>query len=230
MKLLLLSNSTTEGFNYLEHAINEIKQFTEGINSIAFVPYAGVTINYNQYSDKVQNFFNKLNIRINSIHNGNPISIIKNSDAIAVGGGNTFQLLKSLYDNNLINLIRDEVKKGKPYIGWSAGSNVACPTINTTNDMPIVEPQSFQALNLIDYQINPHYSDAHPSGHHGETREQRIQEYEILNQDTIVVGLREGSMILIEDNTHTLLGTKSARIFKYGIQTYELTTNNNIVF
>lgn len=227
MKLLLLSNSTTEGFAYLEHANAEIEQFFgNGIKTIAFVPYAGVTFSYDDYAIKVQNYFNKFGIEIISLHSGNPSEIIKNSQAIAVGGGNTFQLLKSLYDNDLVGLIKDEVLNGKPYIGWSAGSNMACPTIRTTNDMPVVQPPTFEALNLINYQINPHYLDAHPSGHHGETREQRLLEYLELNRDIYVVGLREGSMIRVENNQHKLLGSKQARIFHYGKETYELETNN----
>ncbi len=227
MKLLLLSNSTTEGYTYLEHANAEIESFFgKEIKKLAFIPYAGVTISYDDYTTKVQNYFKKFDIEILSVYNGNPSDIIKNAQAIAVGGGNTFQLLKSLYDNKLIDLIKEEVLEGKPYIGWSAGSNMACPTIRTTNDMPVVEPQSFNALNLVNYQINPHYLDAHPSGHHGETREQRLLEFLELNKDIYVVGLREGSMIWIENGQHKLLGTKQARIFKNGIETYELDTNN----
>lgn len=229
MKLLLLSNSTTEGYTYLEHANAEIKSFFgNDIKKIAFIPYAGVTISYDDYTTKVQNYFNKFDIEILSVHKGNPSEIIKNAQAIAVGGGNTFQLLKSLYDYNLVDLIKSEVFNGKPYIGWSAGSNMACPTIRTTNDMPVVEPQSFNALNLINYQINPHYLDAHPSGHHGETREQRLLEFLELNREIYVVGLREGSMIWVENNNHKLLGSKQARIFKYGVETYELDANNLI--
>lgn len=231
MKLLLLSNSTTEGYTYLEHANQEIESFFgNDIKKIAFVPYAGVTISYDEYTTKVQNYFNKFEIEILSVHNGDPSDIIKKAQAIAVGGGNTFQLLKSLYDNNLVDLIKNEVLDGKPYIGWSAGSNMACPTIRTTNDMPVVEPPTFNALNFVNYQINPHYLDAHPSGHHGETREQRLLEFLELNREIYVVGLREGSMIWIENGQHKLIGTKQARIFRFGQDTYELDSNNLIHF
>lgn len=231
MRLLLLSNSTTEGFGYLEHATEEFKSFFNNkVKTIAFIPYAGVTFSYDEYTTKVQKFFNNLNIQINSVHTGNPKEIIKNSDIIAVGGGNTFQLLKQIYDNDLYDFIRNEVLNGKPYIGWSAGSNLACPSIRTTNDMPIVEPRSFNALGFIDYQINPHYLDAHPSGHHGETREQRLLEFLELNRNIYVVGLREGSSIQVENNKHKLLGVKKARIFRYGLDTQEIETNTNLDF
>ncbi|HRP02155.1 MAG TPA: dipeptidase PepE [Candidatus Kapabacteria bacterium] len=231
MYLLLLSNSTTEGFSYLEHANLEFANFlNDNIKSIAFIPYAGVTFSYDDYTHKVQHYFERFGIKINSVHLGDSIDIIKNSDAIAVGGGNTFQLLKSLYDNDLIEVIREEVKNGKKYIGWSAGSNIASPTIRTTNDMPIVQPYSFDALNLINYQINPHYLDAHPSGHHGETREQRLLEFLELNKDIYVVGLREGSMIRVDNCEHYLLGSKQARIFKYGQVTTEINPNSKLSF
>lgn len=221
--LLLLSNSTTHGFSYLEHALDSIKDFFgDDHKLIAFIPYAGVTFSHDDYEAKVASVFNSLGYSINSVHNGNPRAIIEQSDAIAVGGGNTFQLLKSVYEYELLDLIRTKVENGTQYIGWSAGSNLACPTIRTTNDMPIVEPRSFQALDLIEYQINPHYLDAHPEGHHGETREQRIEEYLVLNQDKYVIGLREGSTIHVSGDKHILLGSKQARIFKFAKKAYEI--------
>lgn len=223
MRLLLLSNSTTEGYSYLEHALEYIKSFLKNnIKTVSFIPYAGVTISYDEYEKKVNKVFNEIGYQIISVHKGNSKEIISNSDAIAVGGGNTFQLLKSIYDYNLYDLIKKQVMDGKPYIGWSAGSNLACPTIRTTNDMPIVEPPTFKAFNFINYQINPHYLDAHPTGHHGETREQRILEFIELNPNVRVIGLREGSIILVENNRSKLLGTKTARIFQKNFEIYEL--------
>jgi dipeptidase E len=231
MKLLLLSNSTTQGFTYLEHALTDIRAyFGESIKNIAFIPYAGVTVNYNDYTKKVADVFQTMNYNIMSVHTGNPKEIIKNADAIAVGGGNTFRLLEQIYTNDIFQLLIDEVKNGKQYIGWSAGSNMACPTICTTNDMPVIEPQSFNALNLVTFQINPHYLDAHPEGHHGETREQRIMEYIEINPDKYVVGLREGSTLKIVDNKIELLGTKSARIFKKGIESFEVNMGESLEF
>lgn len=136
--------------------------------------------------------------------------------------------MKSIYDNDIYNLIKSKVESGLKYIGWSAGSNLACPTIRTTNDMPIVEPPSFTAFNLINYQINPHYLDAHPEGHHGETREQRIEEFIEVNRDIYVVALREGSLIKVVGDSHKLLGTKTARIFKYDQARLEISPDSNL--
>ncbi len=231
MKLLLLSNSTTYGYSYLEHAFEDIKNFfSNNVKKIAFIPYAGVTISWDDYTEKVSNVFTNLDYQIISIHTGNPREIINSCDAIAVGGGNTFNLLKTCYENDLISLIREKVKSGVPYIGWSAGSNLTCPTIRTTNDMPIVEPPSFNALNLIPFQINPHYLDAHPDGHFGETREQRLLEFLELNKIMNVVGLREGSSLLIENNSIKLLGNKTARIFKYGSIAVEKSPGDDFSF
>lgn len=231
MKLLLLSNSTTQGYTYLEHAFDAIKNyFGTSVKKIAFVPYAGVTINWDDYTAKVAGVFSQLGYEIISVHSGDPESIIESADAIAVGGGNTFNLLKTVYDNGIFDIINSKVLAGMPYIGWSAGSNLACPTIRTTNDMPIVEPPSFNAFELVPFQINPHYLDAHPEGHHGETREQRILEFLELNRDIYVVGLREGSMIQIIDDKIELLGEKPARIFKFGNETFEVHPGSNLDF
>jgi len=231
MRLLLLSNSTTQGYGYLEHSFDEIKNFFgTKIKKIAFIPYAGVTISWDDYTAKVSNVFKNLGYEIISVHSGDPDEIIENCDGIAVGGGNTFNLLKTIYDNGLQDLIISKVNDGMPYIGWSAGSNLACPTIRTTNDMPIVEPPSFSAFDLIPFQINPHYLDSHPDGHHGETREQRILEFLEANKDLYVVGLREGSILKYENNTLQLLGNKSARIFKYGNEPIEVNPNDNLKF
>ncbi len=231
MKLLLLSNSTTQGYGYLQHALDEIKSFFgTGIKKIAFVPYAGVTVNWDDYTKKVSAVFSELGYEIVSVHTGDAAKIIESCDAVAVGGGNTFNLLKTIYEKDIYDLIISKVSEGFPYIGWSAGSNLACPTIRTTNDMPVVEPRSFNGFNLIPFQINPHYLDAHPEGHHGETREQRILEYLELNRDLYVVGLREGSIMQLVDGKLELLGTKPARIFKYGNETIEVQSGDDLNF
>jgi dipeptidase E len=147
-----------------------------------------------------------------------------------VGGGNTWKLLKMLQDKNLIEIIRQKILQGTPYIGWSAGSNLACPTIRTTNDMPVVEPASFAAFNLIPFQINPHYLDANPSGHAGETREQRIEEFIEVNQEIYVAGLREGTMLLLEESKLSLSGPRKVRIFKKGQSPMELGSENDLSF
>ena len=158
------------------------------------------------------------------------MAAVKNASAIVVGGGNTWKLLKMIRDNNLIDAIRMKVIGGTPYIGWSAGSNVACPTIRTTNDMPVVEPDSFGAFNLIPFQINPHYLDANPAGHAGETREQRIEEFIEANPGIFVAGLREGTMLLCENEKLSLLGPRKIRIFKKGTAPAELASKDDLSF
>jgi dipeptidase E len=147
-----------------------------------------------------------------------------------IGGGNTFALLKKMQEEDLLDVIFRRVKAGVPYIGWSAGSNVTCPTICTTNDMPIVQPESFRAIGLVPFQINPHYLDANPAGHAGETREQRIMEYLEANRSRYVVGLREGCMLRIDDNGIELIGSRPMRIFKKGMATYEVQPGEDISF
>ncbi len=147
---------------------------------------------------------------------------MRKAEAIVVGGGNTFQLLATLHAKGLVEAIRDRGRAGVPYVGWSAGSNVACPTMKTTNDMPIVEPKSLRATGLVRFQINPHYLDVHPQGHGGETREERILEFIAANPRLFVVGLREGSILRVEDGRISLLGEKSARIFLHGRAPWEV--------
>ena len=144
-----------------------------------------------------------------------------------VGGGNSFKLLNEVYENNLVNCIQEAVKGGTAYIGWSAGSNLACPTIKTTNDMPIVCPPSFSALNFIPFQINPHYIHGNPPGHNGETREQRLLEFLEVNPTIVVIGLREGTMLKIDGNNIKLIGDRTARIFKYQSDFYELNSEDD---
>ncbi len=140
----------------------------------------------------------------------------KLAQAIAVGGGNTFNLLHQLYQFDLIDVIRDHVNQGKPYIGWSAGSNIAGASIRTTNDMPIVEPQSFNALNLVPFQLNPHYTDHNPPGHNGETRAQRLAEFMVLNQEMPIVAIVEGTALKVEHDEMRLIGGEEGYIFKGG--------------
>lgn len=231
MRLLLISNSTNAGEEYLKYPENNIKAFLGGIGKVMFVPYAAVTFSYDQYQEKVQNRFSGFGCEVDSVHrHADPIKAIDEAEAIVVGGGNTFHLIKNMQEKGLIEAIRRKVLNGTPYIGWSAGSNVACPTICTTNDMPIVEPVSFKALNLIPFQINPHYLDAHPEGHAGETREQRITEYLYANKEMTVAGLRESCMFLIENGRIRLIGPRPLRVFKFGQQTKEYAYTDSIDF
>ena len=156
--------------------------------------------------------------------------MIREAEAICVGGGNTFALARKMQQQKLMTAIKNKIAQGTPYVGWSAGSNVACPTICTTNDMPIVQPESFRAIGLVSFQINPHYLDANPEGHAGETREQRIKEYLEANRSRYVVGLREGCMLRINDEGIQLIGSRPMRIFKKGQETYEVQPGDNIDF
>jgi dipeptidase E len=155
---------------------------------------------------------------------------IREAEAFVVGGGNTFRLIKMIQQLDIIETVRYKVLDGAPYVGWSAGANVACPTICTTNDMPIVEPDNFSAFNLVRFQINPHYLDVNPSGHAGETREERIEEFITMDPFSYVVGLREGSMMKVEDGDISLLGSKSARIFKHGLPPREYAPGDDLDF
>ena len=231
MNLLLISNSTNAGEAYLKYPIHEIAKSLEGIDEVVFVPYAAVTFSYDEYEAKVQDRLNEIGVKVRSIHHAiNKRNFISHAKAIMIGGGNTFALLKKMQEEDLLDMIFHRVKAGVPYIGWSAGSNVTCPTICTTNDMPIVQPESFRAIGLVSFQINPHYLDANPEGHAGETREQRIKEYLEANRSRYVVGLREGCMLRINDEGIQLIGSRPMRIFKKGQETYEVQPGDNIDF
>ncbi len=231
MNLLLISNSTNAGEEYLKYPIAEIAKTLKGVSEVVFIPYAAVTFSYDEYEAKVQARFNEIGIKVKSIHHAlNKRNFLRNAEAVVIGGGNTFALLKKMQEEDLLDVIHRRVKGGMPYVGWSAGSNVTCPTICTTNDMPIVQPESFRAIGLVSFQINPHYLDANPVGHAGETREQRILEYLEANRSRYVVGLREGCMLRIDDNGIELIGSRPMRIFKKGQPTYEVNPGDDISF
>lgn len=230
-RLLLLSNSKNPDQGYLEHAESTIKDFLGNISRVLFVPFAGVRITYDQYTDTVRARFEQMGYALDSIHRYDSFKdAVKDAEAIAVGGGNTFSLLKGLYEADIISAIQERVINGMPYIGWSAGSNVACPTIKTTNDMPITEPPGFAALNLVPFQINPHYTDYHLPGHQGETRDERLAEFVKINPKIYVVGLREGSMLRIESGQLKLLSGKSAKVFLNGRAGVEYSGEDSLQF
>jgi dipeptidase E len=232
MRLLLFSNSTNAGEEYLEYPMPFIKEFLgeEKLKAI-FIPYAGVALSYDDYEKKVSTEFNKIGFDLTSIHHfQDPVEAIKNSQVIVVGGGNTFHLTAMLQAKGLIEAIRTRVLDGAPYIGWSAGSNITCPTICTTNDMPIIQPESFKALNLVRFQINPHYLDANPDGHAGETREMRINEFLEINKDVYVVGLREGTLLMIDDDNLKFRGNVMMRVFRYGTPPREYSPEDDLEF
>lgn len=231
MNLLLISNSTNAGEEYLQYPIQQIGKFLEGVSEVVFIPYAAVTFSYAAYEAKVQNRFNEIGVKVRSIHRAaNPRHMIRNAQAICVGGGNTFALAKKMQEQGLMQAIRKKIAEGTPYVGWSAGSNVCCPTICTTNDMPIVQPESFKAIGVVKFQINPHYLDANPEGHAGETREQRILEYIEANPRRWVVGLREGCMLRLLGDKLELIGSRPMRIFKKGVETFEVNSGDDLSF
>jgi len=232
MRLLLISNSTNAGEEYLRYPMNNMKQFlgTKPVKAL-FIPYAAVTFSFDLYEEKVRTRFLEIGHDLVSIHRfSNPVKAVEEAEVIVIGGGNTWQLLKMIQDNKLADPIIKRVKSGAPYIGWSAGSNLACPTIRTTNDMAIVEPCSFKSFGLIPFQINPHYLDANPAGHAGETREQRIEEFIEVNPGLYVVGLREGTMLLIEEGKMKLIGPRKARIFLRGNTPAEMNESDDMSF
>ena len=231
MKLLLISNSTNAGEEYLRYPLPAIGEFLHGIREIVFVPYAAVTFSYAAYEAKVQARFAELGIRVRSVHRAaRPAQLIRQAEAICVGGGNTFALTKKMQEQGLIREIRAKIKTGTPYVGWSAGSNVCCPTLCTTNDMPIVCPESFRTIGAVKFQINPHYLDANPAGHAGETREQRILEYIEANPRRWVAGLREGCMLRYEHDRLELIGPRPMRMFRKGVEPFEVQPGDDLSF
>ena len=220
-RLLLISNSTLHGSGYLDHAETEIRDFLGELKHVLFVPFA--LSDRDKYAATARGRFQKMGYELTSIHTAaNPVQAVEETDAVFIGGGNTFRLLKALYEFDLLDVIRERVDAGMPYIGSSAGSNMACPTIRTTNDMPIVQPPSFNALGLVSFQINPHYLDPDPNSKHmGETREERIIQF-LEENETPVVGLREGAILRIENGETTLRGSTGARIFRRGSEPVEV--------
>jgi dipeptidase E len=226
-RILLISNSTLYGSNYLDHAESEIRDFLGNVKQVLFVPYA--VFDRDEYADMARDRYARMGYEVTSVHAAiDPIEAVNKTDAVFIGGGNTFRLLNALYQANLLEPIRNRVKNGMPYIGSSAGSNVAGPTIKTTNDMPIVQPPSFDSLGLVSFQISPHYLDPDPnSTHMGETQEDRIVEF-LEENDTPVAGIREGAMIRIENGTSVLKGLKGARIFRKGMEPVETSPGDQL--
>jgi dipeptidase E len=226
-RLLLISNSTLHGSGYLDHVEKEIRDFVGSRAKVVFVPFA--VHDRHAYAAKAQERFRDIGLSLISIHDvSNMPRAVDEADVVFVGGGNTFRLLKGLYDHNLLGPIRRRVAAGVPYIGSSAGSIVACPTLKTTKDMPVVQPPSFEALGLVPFQISPHYLDPDPSSTHmGETQEERIVQFLEENEET-VVGLREGSVLRVEDGAVTLKGRNTARIFRRGEEPVEATPGSNL--
>ncbi|MBT8268581.1 MAG: dipeptidase PepE [Flavobacteriaceae bacterium] len=228
--VILASTSTVHGSGFLEYLYDELIASFDGIDHVLFIPYARPSgLSYEDYTSKAKLAFKKININLTGIHEQqNPENAIKSAKGIFIGGGNTFVLTKTLYDNNLIPVLKEVVETGTPYLGTSAGSNICGQTIGTTNDMPIVYPPSFIGLGLIPYNINSHYLDPDPgSTHMGETRETRINEFHVFNEIP-VIGLREGSWIKLKGSEIKLQGNKTARVFAPGIPAFEISSGSQI--
>jgi len=227
--ILLISNSTLHGRGYLDHVGSEIQHILEGRGTVLFFPYA--LHDMDSYAAKARGRFEALGFQLQSIHQIEPAhrkSSALSAEAFFLGGGNTFRLLNALYRDDLLGAIREKVAAGTPYIGSSAGSNVAGPTIKTTKDMPIIQPPSFDALGIFPYQISPHFQDPDPTSKHmGETQEERILQF-LEENTTPVVGLREGSWIRQKNASAVLQGPHQARIFRRGVTPFEVDSGTDL--
>lgn len=214
MNLLLLSSSRTDGTGFLEHALEPLREFVANApeGPVAFAPFAGIAIGYAEYTDRVASVFEPMGRSVVGLDR--EPEVLEHAGLVVVGGGNTFHLLKEMRERNLLAPIRQAVENGVGYVGWSAGSNLACPTIRTTNDMPIVEPGGFDALGLLPFQINPHYIEGNPPGHQGETRAERLNEFLLANPDSPILGLPEGCRVEVRDQACHLRGPRQGWWFR----------------
>jgi len=217
-RLLLLSSSRTSGAGFLEHAEEHLRGFLgPEVKRVLFIPYAGVSHDYAEMTEKTAAVFARLGYGLTGIHTApDPVAAVQGAEAVAVSGGNTFRLLTLMQQQRLLAPLRARALAGMPYIGWSAGSNLACPTIRTTNDMPIVWPEGCDGLELVSFQINPHYTELLPPEHQGETRDDRLREFMQLNPEMPVLGLREGSALRLSGGELKLLGELDAKLFQGG--------------
>ncbi len=226
MRLLLISNSTQHGRGYLDHVEEGIRGCLRGARSVLFIPFA--LFDRQAYAAKANARLSAMGFAMDSLDGTSPAGAVARTGAVFVGGGNTFRLLKALQDLDLVEPIRRRVREGMPYVGSSAGSIVAGPSLKTTKDMPIVEPRSFEALALVPFQISPHYLDPDPSSTHmGETQEERISQF-LEENDAPVVGLREGAFLQVEGASVLLGGAGGARIFRRGLPAREAAPGTRI--
>ncbi len=231
-KLIIASTSTLHGGDYMEYLFPVLNKHFENCSTILFIPYArpgGIT--HDEYTEKVALAFSKINKKVIGIHQfDNPIEAILNAEALFTGGGNTFLLVTQLYHNQVIEALKQAIDKGTPYLGSSAGSNITGLSMQTTNDMPIIYPPSFNTLGAIPFNLNPHYLDPEPqSTHMGETRETRIKEFHAFNS-TPVLGLREGSWLEVQGNDIVLKGALTARLFLQNKIPQEIESDTNLNF
>ncbi|CAD0195988.1 unnamed protein product [Chrysodeixis includens] len=218
---LLLSSSNCHGYSLLEFAKKDVCDFLtkNNVSELLFIPYAQK--DYDAYTTKMQDVIEPWGFTVTGLHSyPDVIDAVNSSKAIFVGGGNTFLLLKTLYEHNLISLIKKKVDEGSLiYIGSSAGTNVATKSIHTTNDMPIIYPPSFEAIGIVPFNINPHYIETEHETHKGETRDQRILEYLEMTHANPVLGLREGCILHINGYNLTIKGIAGAVLFNVGEKT-----------
>lgn len=223
---LLLSNSTLPGTEFFTWPRPYVKTFLgSSKKKLVFIPFAAVTLSYDEYEEKVKEVFSELGYDVTSLHHtDDKQKAVKNADGFVVGGGNSFALLHWMYKFDLLDAIRQRVQEGIPYIGWSAGGNLACPTIMTTNDMPIVQLSSLNALNLVPFQINPHYHELKFEGQGGETRKERLEEFVAFNPNRKVIGLPEGMLLERKGNSLTIKGEVhgTAKLYTHGRPTQEI--------
>lgn len=230
MNIILASTSTLFGGNYLEYLKEEIVKLYQNIDEIMFIPFARPGgVSHEAYTQKAKGFFAQLDIKVVGLHEFEDKKMaIKKAKAFFTGGGNTFLLVKTLHEEGLMWLLKENIGQGKPYLGCSAGSNIAGLNMKTTNDMPIVYPSSFDCMGLIPFNLNPHYLDPNPElKHNGETRETRIQEF-LTQNDIPVIGLREGNWIRRVADLITVEGTELTRIFEPGKEPYEITAGSKL--
>lgn len=230
--IIIASTSTLHNEGYLDYLLETLQIHFKDCKTILFIPYSRPSgISHEEYTANVALAFAKINIGVKGIHEfDNPAEAIQNAEGIFTGGGNTFVLVSQLYKNKIMDVLAETVKKGTPYLGTSAGSNICGMTIQTTNDMPIVYPPSFQALGLIPFNLNAHYLDADlQSKHMGETRETRIKEFHAYNS-LPVLGLREGSWLNVKGEKITLEGNLSARLFRQNQLAEELESGSDLSF
>jgi len=228
--IIIASTSTLHGGNYLEYLLPALQSHFKNCSTILFIPYARPSgISHDEYTKKAAQAFASINIKVQGIHEfENPEEAIQNAEGVFTGGGNTFLLVTQLYKNKIMQLLSEKVKNGTPYLGTSAGSNICGLSMQTTNDMPIIYPPSFQTLGLIPFNLNPHYLDPDANSQHmGETRETRIKEFHAFNAIP-VLGLREGSWLEVKGNKITLKGALKARLFKQNEAPQELETESDL--
>lgn len=228
MQLLLLSNSTAPGRGYLEHVRDELGDFLSGVQDLAFVPYALADLD--GYTAKVAQALQRFGVRVRGVHADAPVKTVADAEALFVGGGNTFRLVDRLHRLGLMAAVRNAVRSGTRYLGSSAGTNVAAPTLKTTNDMPIVEPPSFRTLGLVPFQINPHYVDVHPELHMGETRDERLRQY-LEENDQPCLAMREGTWLRRHGGLLELRGASvGAKLYQLGAEPVDIDAPADLSF